>query len=85
MQRPIWSRVDAPRGRLVDVRGHTFVGGAVVELGKTTRREATGGARGDPGRARPRCQGPGSFRKIVSGRKLWNYDKKELEAWKAAF
>ena len=32
-----------------------------------------------------RLKGPGSFRKVVSGRKLWNYDKKELEAWKAAF
>jgi hypothetical protein len=29
--------------------------------------------------------GPNQFRKIVSGRKLWNYDKKELDVWKAAF
>lgn len=27
---------------------------------------------------------PESFRKIVSGRKLWNFDKKELDVWKAA-
>jgi glutamate synthase domain-containing protein 3 len=27
---------------------------------------------------------PNSFRKIVSGRKLWNFDKKELDVWKAA-
>jgi glutamate synthase domain-containing protein 3 len=27
---------------------------------------------------------PTSFRKIVSGRKLWNFDKKDLEVWKAA-
>ena len=26
----------------------------------------------------------GSFCKIVSGRKLWNFDKKDLEVWKAA-
>lgn len=26
----------------------------------------------------------GTFRKIVSGRKLWNFDKKDLEVWKAA-
>jgi glutamate synthase domain-containing protein 3 len=30
-------------------------------------------------------KGPDKFRKVVSGRKLWNYDKKELELWKAAF
>jgi len=23
------------------------------------------------------------FKKIVSGRKLWNFDRKELEIWKA--
>jgi glutamate synthase domain-containing protein 3 len=28
--------------------------------------------------------GPAVFRKVVSGRKLWNFDKKELEVWKAA-
>src|SRR5581483_2549861 len=27
---------------------------------------------------------PTAFRKVVSGRKLWNFDKKELDAWKAA-
>jgi len=27
---------------------------------------------------------PTAFKKIVSGRKLWNFDKKELEVWKAA-
>jgi glutamate synthase domain-containing protein 3 len=27
---------------------------------------------------------PAAFKKIVSGRKLWNFDKKELEIWKAA-
>ncbi len=29
--------------------------------------------------------GPDTFRKIVSGRKLWSYDKRELDLWKAAF
>jgi methylamine---glutamate N-methyltransferase subunit B len=28
---------------------------------------------------------PAAFRKVVSGRKLWNYDKKDMETWKAAF
>ncbi len=27
---------------------------------------------------------PAAFRKIVSGRKLWNFDRKELDLWKAA-
>jgi glutamate synthase domain-containing protein 3 len=27
---------------------------------------------------------PAAFRKIVSGRKLWNFDKKDLETWKIA-
>ena len=27
---------------------------------------------------------PAGFKKIVSGRKLWNFDKKELEVWKTA-
>jgi hypothetical protein len=30
-------------------------------------------------------RGPAGFRKVVSGRKLWNYDKQELDVWKAAF
>jgi methylamine---glutamate N-methyltransferase subunit B len=28
--------------------------------------------------------GPKSFRKVVSGRKLWNFDRKELDVWKVA-
>jgi glutamate synthase domain-containing protein 3 len=27
---------------------------------------------------------PPAFRKVVSGRKLWNFDRKELDLWKAA-
>lgn len=27
---------------------------------------------------------PANFKKVVSGRKLWNFDRKELEIWKAA-
>jgi glutamate synthase domain-containing protein 3 len=27
---------------------------------------------------------PAAFRKVVSGRKLWNFDKKELDIWKVA-
>lgn len=28
--------------------------------------------------------GPKSFRKVVSGRKLWNFDRKEIDVWKVA-
>jgi glutamate synthase domain-containing protein 3 len=35
--------------------------------------------------ARYGVTGPAAFRKVVSGRKLWNYDKKDMETWKAAF
>jgi glutamate synthase domain-containing protein 3 len=31
-----------------------------------------------------RVPAPAAFKKIVSGRKLWNFDKKELDIWKAA-
>ncbi len=31
-----------------------------------------------------RVPGPAAFRKVVAGRKLWNFDRKELAAWKAA-
>jgi glutamate synthase domain-containing protein 3 len=34
--------------------------------------------------ARYGVPGPDVFRKIVSGRRLWNYDEKERELWKAA-
>jgi glutamate synthase domain-containing protein 3 len=27
---------------------------------------------------------PAAFKKVLSGRKLWNFDKKDLEVWKAA-
>jgi glutamate synthase domain-containing protein 3 len=27
---------------------------------------------------------PGSFRKILAGRRLWNFDKKDLDVWKEA-
>ena len=34
--------------------------------------------------ARHDLKGPDAFRKVASGRKLWNADNKELDAWKAA-
>jgi glutamate synthase domain-containing protein 3 len=29
-------------------------------------------------------RGPARFKKVVSGKKLWNFDRKDLEVWKAA-
>ena len=68
--------------------GIVFVGGEIAELGndavmsdaapeELAEIRAVLGQHG--------VKGPDAFRKVVSGRKLWNYDKKELEAWKAAF
>jgi glutamate synthase domain-containing protein 3 len=34
--------------------------------------------------ARYQVTGPAAFKKVVSGRKLWNFDRKELAVWKAA-
>jgi hypothetical protein len=27
---------------------------------------------------------PAAFKKVISGRKLWNFDRKDLDVWKAA-
>jgi glutamate synthase domain-containing protein 3 len=68
--------------------GVIYVGGDLAELGNDTvvsdaSPEELGEIRATL--ERYRVKGPDAFRKIVSGRKLWNYDKKELETWKAAF
>jgi len=68
--------------------GIVFVGGEIAELGNdAVVSEASQEEHGEirATLARYGLKGPESFRKVVSGRKLWNYDKKELEAWKAAF
>jgi len=68
--------------------GTIFVGGEIAELGNdTVVSDATPGERAEIRTALSRygVKGPDAFRKIVSGRKLWNYDKKELDVWKAAF
>jgi glutamate synthase domain-containing protein 3 len=68
--------------------GVVYVGGEIAEPGNdTVIDEATAGelAQIHESLARHGVKGPEVFRKIVSGRKLWNYDKKELDAWKAAF
>ena len=68
--------------------GVIYVGGELEELGNDTvvsDASAREMAEIRAVLARHDVKGPEAFRKVVSGRKLWNYDKKEREAWKAAF
>jgi glutamate synthase domain-containing protein 3 len=67
--------------------GTVFVGGDITELGNdAVVSDATPEEHAELREtlARHGVKGPDAFRKVVSGRKLWNYDKKELDAWKAA-
>ena len=67
--------------------GVVFVGGQIADLGNDTVIE-------EPTPAdeaflaehlhRYNIRPPASFKKIVSGRKLWNFDRKELDVWKVA-
>lgn len=67
--------------------GVVFVGGHIAELGndavalETTVEEQA--ALADL-LAIYELPAPAAFRKVVSGRKLWNFDRKELDVWKAA-
>jgi glutamate synthase domain-containing protein 3 len=68
--------------------GVVFVGGEIEELGNdAVVSDASADELADirATLVRYSLKGPERFRRIVSGRKLWNYDKKELEVWKAAF
>jgi hypothetical protein len=68
--------------------GVVYVGGRIAELGNdAVVSDASEAELGEirAALARYGLRGPAAFRKVVSGRKLWNYDKKELDAWKAAF
>jgi methylamine---glutamate N-methyltransferase subunit B len=67
--------------------GVVYVGGAIVAPGNdAVVSEATTEELGEIRTllAEYDIKGPGAFRKIVAGRKLWNYDKKERDLWKAA-
>jgi glutamate synthase domain-containing protein 3 len=67
--------------------GVVFVGGRIRSLGNDT-------VTGEPSPeerdaladllARYEVTAPARFTRVVSGRKLWNFDKKDLDAWKAA-
>lgn len=68
--------------------GIVYVGGEILELGNdTVVSEATAEELAQIHQALDRysVKGPRSFRKVISGRKLWNYDKRDFEVWKAAF
>ena len=67
--------------------GVVFVGGDIKELGndavvqKPTRADVNAL---ESILATYQIPHPVAFRKVVSGRKLWNFDRKELDIWKAA-
>ena len=68
--------------------GVVYIGGAIEELGNDAVVSDASPRELEEIRAelaRYDVKGPDRFRKIVSGRVLWNYDTKEREAWKAAF
>jgi glutamate synthase domain-containing protein 3 len=67
--------------------GVIFIGGRIAALGNDAVIEEPD----DEDRrwlkellAAYRVPAPAGFRKVVSGRKLWNFDKNELDIWKAA-
>lgn len=67
--------------------GVVFVGGQIAALGNDTVIEtptAEEQAALKDLLTTYRISGPAAFRKIVSGKKLWNFDKKELGIWKVA-
>jgi methylamine---glutamate N-methyltransferase subunit B len=68
--------------------GVIYVGGEIAALGSdavASEASAPELAEIRTTLARHGLEGPATFRKVVSGRKLWNYDKKDMETWKAAF
>ena len=70
--------------------GVIFVGGEIARAGQRRRRSSEPTAEDDARSwtrllAAVRPAGAGArFKKIVSGRKLWNFDKKDCEIWKVA-
>jgi glutamate synthase domain-containing protein 3 len=67
--------------------GVVFVGGKVASLGNdAVAQESSAEDRATLAELLKTYQvpAPAVFQKIVSGRKLWNFDRKELATWKAA-
>jgi glutamate synthase domain-containing protein 3 len=67
--------------------GTVFVGGTVASLGNDAVIQAPNAEECEElGRllATYGIERRPAFKKVVSGRKLWNFDKKDLDVWKAA-
>jgi glutamate synthase domain-containing protein 3 len=67
--------------------GVIFVGGQIAGLGNdAVIEEPTTEDRAGLNEllVKYRVPGPVSFKKVVSGRKLWNFDRRELQVWKVA-
>jgi methylamine---glutamate N-methyltransferase subunit B len=67
--------------------GVVFVGGRIASLGNdAVVEEPTAEDRAALADllAAHGVPAPAAFKKVVSGRKLWNFDRKELDTWKAA-
>jgi glutamate synthase domain-containing protein 3 len=67
--------------------GVVFVGGKIEALGNDAVIEdptSEDRARLADLLATHQIQAPASFQKVVAGRKLWNFDRKELAIWKVA-
>ena len=67
--------------------GTVFVGGKIEALGNDAVIEeptADDSAFLEDLLATYKVPGPVEFKKVVAGRKLWNFDKKDLSTWKAA-
>jgi glutamate synthase domain-containing protein 3 len=67
--------------------GVAFVGGKIDSLGNdAVVQEPTAEDRAALAEllATYSVPAPAAFKKVVSGRKLWNFDRKELELWKVA-
>jgi glutamate synthase domain-containing protein 3 len=67
--------------------GIVFVGGKVASPGNDTVEDDPTPTEAEEIAALLDAHGvraPARFRKLVSGRKLWNFDRKELAVWRAA-
>jgi glutamate synthase domain-containing protein 3 len=67
--------------------GTVYVGGQITALGNdAVIQEPTGEERAELAEMLRTyaVPAPAGFKKVVSGRKLWNFNRKELEVWKAA-
>lgn len=67
--------------------GVIYVGGRLGELGSDAVEEEVGAAEKDMLHVeldRWKVSAPKAFRKLVSGRKLWNFQRADLHLWKAA-